>query len=157
MSRMKKSVAIIAALVIVLAAGSAFASVIKTPADIVSDLTSKSSVEINQERSEGKTYGTIANEAGKLDEFREQMLIQKKAILDQAVKDGKLTQEQANEIFDKIKNRQASCDGTGNGAMGRNAGLGLGKYNGQGKGLGAGRGMGMRNGSGACGGCGLNG
>jgi hypothetical protein len=98
----------------------------------------------------------MAKDAGKLEEFKAQMLEQKKAILDQRVKDGKLTQEQADEIYNAIKNNQANCDGTGSAAIGRKYGAGFGLGSGMGNGQGAGRGAGMRNGYGMGAGRGMN-
>jgi len=80
------------------------------------------------------------------------MLEQKKIVLDQKVKDGRLTQEQADAIYNAIKNNQATCDGTGRAGIGRKYGAGLGQ--GCGMGLGQGAGLGMRNGGGFGGGMG---
>lgn len=108
-------------------AGVALAGTVQTPSDIVSGLTGKSAQEIAQDRTAGKSYGTMAKEAGKLDEFQEQMLEQKKALLDQRVKDGTLSQERADSIYNSMKSNQAICDGTGAGArMGDGIGLGRG-------------------------------
>jgi len=64
--------------------GTAFAAGTgKTPAEITASLTGKSVEQVISERVAGKTYRTIADEAGKLDEFKAQTLEQKKAILDQ--------------------------------------------------------------------------
>ncbi|HZW83319.1 MAG TPA: hypothetical protein VFF14_07890, partial [Candidatus Deferrimicrobium sp.] len=104
-------------------AGVAYAAGAKTPAGIVSALTGKSAEQITAERAAGKTYGTIAQEAGKLDEFKAENLVQKKALLDQRVKDGYLTQEQADAMYKSMEVNQATCDGTGSAGMGqRNCG-----------------------------------
>jgi hypothetical protein len=124
-------------------AGTAYAAVNKSPADIVAGITGKSVTEVNQERAAGKPYGAIAQEAGKLEEFQVQMLEQKKTILDQRVQAGQLTQAQANQILAAIKNNQTLCDGTGNG-MGKMQGLRMGS----GAGLGRGRGIGSSFGNG---------
>jgi len=138
----------------VLGAGSAaYAATARTPAEIAAGLTGKSVEALCQERAAGQTYGAIAKEAGKLEEFKTQMLEQKKIILDQRVAEGKITQEQADAVYNNIKNNQASCNGDGNAQMGKNAGLGLGQGNGMGNGkgygLGTGSGAGMHNGSGS--------
>ncbi|WP_088224970.1 DUF2680 domain-containing protein [Desulfosporosinus sp. FKB] len=120
-------------------AGTAYAAVNQTPADITASVTGQSITAVNQERASGKTYGTIAKEAGKLKEFQAQMLEQKKAILDQRVNDGQLTQQQADQIYTAIKSNQALCDGTGNcsGLMGgQSMGRGTGNRMGSGKGMG---------------------
>lgn len=139
MKKMTKIVAVIAIAGMIGAAGVAYAAT-KTPAEIAAGLTGKSVEELNQERANGKTYGTIANEAGKLDEFKKQMLENKKEILDQRVQEGRMTQENANRIYNQIKENQASCDGTGSARMGNGcgAGFGAGAGNGGGKGMGCG-------------------
>lgn len=120
--------------------GTALASAIaKTPAEITAGLTGKTMEQVTQERTTGKTYGAIANEAGKLDEFKAQILEQKKAILDQRVADGTLTQDQANTIYNSLKANQAICDGTGTSGIGRSTGVGFGMGQGQGMGQGIGR------------------
>jgi len=144
------------------AAGAAYASTAKTPAEITAELTGKTVTELSSERSTGKTFGTIANEAGKLAEFKTQMLEQKKTLLDQRVNDGKLTQEQADNIYNNMQSNQATCDGTGNAGIGKNYGAGFGQGNGMGNGNGScdgtgkGNGSGMRNGTGMGFGRGLN-
>ncbi len=138
MNNMKKFFAVVTLAGVIGAVGIAYAADIKSPADIASSLTGKSIADVSQERAEGKTYGTIAKDAGKLEEFKVQMLEQKKARLDQMVKDGTITQQRADEIYNAIKTNQESCDGTGSAKIGRNNGIGLGK--GQGSGCGMGRG-----------------
>lgn len=157
MKNFKKLLAVVAVVGVLGTTGIVYAATeAKTPAEVVSGLTGKTVEDVTKERAEGKTYGTIANEADKLDEFKTQMLEQKKAILDQRVKDGTLTQAQADEIYNQIKENQATCDGTGSARIGRGAGAGFGQGScgglgmgsgtqgqgrGQGKGMGLGRGM----------------
>ncbi len=143
MKRFKKFVMAFTVLAIVGAGSAVYASAAMTPAEIAASLTGKSVQALNQERAAGKTYGTIAKEANKLDEFKSQMLEQKKLVLDQRVAEGRLTQERADTIYNSIKTNQANCDGTGNAKMGKNAGAGFGQ--GQGNGMG----KGLRDGSGA--------
>ncbi|WP_434512767.1 DUF2680 domain-containing protein [Desulfitobacterium sp. AusDCA] len=137
MKNLKKLVILVTALGVLGTAGTVYAATFKTPAEITSQVTGKSVEAVNEERASGKTYGTIANEAGKLDEFQSQMLEQRKAILDQQVKDGKLTQTQADAIYNNIKNNQATCNGAGMG-YGMGAGYGRGAGQGYGRGLGNG-------------------
>lgn len=149
MKNFKKFVAI---LTIVGAIGSASAvyaatSTSKTPAEVVSGLTGKTVEDLYKEHADGKTFGTIANEDGKLEEFKTQMLDQKKAVLDQRVKDGSITQEKADEIYNAIKNNKATCDGTGSAQIGKKYGVGFGQGSGVGHGMG--KGAGMENGMGA--------
>ncbi|MCX7884824.1 MAG: YckD family protein [Caloramator sp.] len=119
-----------------------FAYAATRPVDIVSKLTGKSVETLYNERSQGKTYGTIAKETGKLEEFKAEMLKNKKEILDQKVKDGTLTKEKADEILNAIKNNMASCDGTGSQRIGQKYGIGFGRGQGRGLGNGVGRGLG---------------
>jgi len=156
MKNLKKIIAAVTVVGMLGASGAAYAATVKTPAEIASELTGKTVEDLYKERASGKTYGTIAKDAGKLEEFKAQMLEQKKAILDQRVKDGKLTQEQADEIYNAIENNQANCDGTGSAAIGRKYGAGFGLGSGMGNGQGAGRGAGMRNGYGMGAGRGMN-
>ena len=140
MKNIKKMVLSLA-VVTVLSTGVVFAAVAtKTPAEVAAGLTGKSIEEVTTERTSGKTYGTIAEEAGKLEEFKTETLLQKKQLLDQRVKDGNLTQEAADEIYNSIVTNQETCDGTGS--------AGIGKMNGAGFGQGRGMGSGQGNGSG---------
>lgn len=142
MKNIKKIVLSIAVVSVLSTGGVVFAvAANKTPADITASVTGKSVEQVAKERTSGKTYGTIAKEAGKLDEFKAESLKQKKVALDQRVKDGKLTQAEADKIYNSIKTNQETCDGTGN--------AGIGKRNG----LGAGQGMGKGSGQGNGGGC----
>jgi hypothetical protein len=158
MNTLKKTVAILGTLGLIASSTAVYAATTaKTPAEIVSGLTGKTTTQLYTERATGKTYGTIAKEAGKLTEFQKQMLAEKKAVLDQRVKDKTLTQAQADAIYNSIKTNQATCDGTGSAAIGKKngVGFGLGQGQGQGKGMGMGKGSGngMRNGTGS--GCGM--
>ena len=149
MKMFKKLVMVFTVVAVLGAASAAYAATTKTPAEIAAGLTGRSVETLVQERAAGQTYGAIANDAGKLEEFKTQMLEQKKTILDQRVADGKLTQERADTIYNAMKSNQADCDGTGNAGMGKNAGLGLGQGNGMGNGQGTGAGAGSCNGLGA--------
>ena len=155
MKNFKKLIAtatIVGILGVVGVAGASYATGATTPAGIVAGLTGKSVEEITAQRVAGTTYGTIAKEAGKLEEFKTENLVQKKAILDQRVKDGNLTQEQADAIYKSIADNQATCDGTGSAGIGQRNGAGFGQ--GMGMGQGMGRGAGQHNGGGFGGGMG---
>jgi hypothetical protein len=162
MKNVKKLVAVLTVVGMLAAAGAVFAATFKTPAEIAAQVTGKTVEDLNKEREAGKTYGAIANDAGKLADFEAQMLEQKKAILDQRVADGKLTQKQADEIYTAIKDNQANCTTPGSAQMGMKYGVGFGQGSGMGQGCGMGigqgeaRGTGMRNGGGMGAGRGLN-
>lgn len=148
MKNFKKLVAaatIVGMLGVVGVAGASYTTGETTPAGIVSALTGKSLEQVTAERIAGKTYGTIANDAGKLEEFKAENLDQRKAVLDQRVKDGNLTQVQADAIYSAMAANQATCVGTGSAKIGQKNGAGFG----QGMGMGQGRdGSGQRNGGG---------
>lgn len=130
-------------------AGTAFAAVTgQTPAEIAASVTGQTVEQVTAVRATGVTYGTIANEAGKLDEFKAATLEQKKLILDQRVADGNLTQEQANAIYNRLVTNQTTCDGTGSAAIGKTMGAGFGQGQGMGQGAGQHNGGGSRGGMG---------
>lgn len=72
-------------------------------------------------------------------------------MLDEAVKEGRITQERADQLYAAMEQRMEACLGTGENA-GLCSGNGMGGFgmNGQGKGLG----MGRQNGT--CGNCNFN-
>jgi hypothetical protein len=152
MQKFKKWAAALTVAAVLGAGGAAYAATSLTTAEIAANLTGKSVAELQQQRQAGQTYGAIANEAGKLEEFKAQMLEQKKVVLDERVADGKLTQEQADTIYQNMQENQANCDGSGNGngRMGKNAGAGFGQGNGPGAGQGMGAGQGFGNRAGNC-------
>lgn len=126
------------------------ASSYKTPAEAVAALTGKTTESVIAERVEtGKNYGTIANEAGKLEEFKQELIELKKDILAQRVTDGKITQEQADATIKAIEENQATCDGTGTGSCGLGVGNKSANCTGAGRGMGGGSGLGcgLRDGS----------
>lgn len=124
------------------------ASKYDSPAEAAAALTGKSVEEVLKIRQEeNKTLGTQVDEVGKLDEFQQEILEQKKEILQERVTDGRLTQEQADEILLNLETNQANCDGTGfGGGMMNGLGFGQGMMNGYRNGNGNGFGNGMMNG-----------
>lgn len=152
MNKFKKTVSLVTILSLLSIGGVAFASGLQSPAELASELTGKTIVEVQEERSTGKTYGTMARDEGKLEEFKEKMLEQKKEKLNQRVKEEKMTQEQADKIYTEIKNNQATCDGTnaGKAKIGNKDGLGFGNGHAMGQGLkdGQGKQQGERKGQG---------
>lgn len=124
MKNFKKLIIVVTALGVLGTAGTVFAATtFKTPAEITSQVTGQTVEAVTQERATGKTFGAIADEAGKLDEFTSQMLERRKTILEQQVTDGKLTQEQADATYNSIKNNQLTCDAAGMGQGGRGYGM----------------------------------
>lgn len=127
-----------------------------TPAEIVAGLTGRTVESVIAERLEsGKTYGTIASEAGMLEKFRSESLKMKKDNLDKQVSIGNLTQAECDAILAAIKANQTLCNAAGTSqnkcAPGTGIGGGRGVGRGQGKGQGSGRGTGgMRLQNGSC-------
>lgn len=117
----KRFAAIIIAAGILGTAGAALAA---SPSEIVAGLTGKSAEQLTQERAAGKTYGTIAKDAGKLAEFKAAMLENRKSVLDAKVAEGAITREKADEIYNTMKERIADCDGTGEGQVRAGSGEG---------------------------------
>lgn len=155
MTRLKKVTVMVTVLGMLGTGGVVFAAA-STPADIASSLTGKTIEEVRTERASGKTYGAIAKEVGKLEEFKAQVMEQKKAVIERRVQEGKLTEEKAQEIVRAIEESQVNCDGTGSAAIGKKYGVrfghgsgmgnGNGIRNGEGNGLRRGNGLGMRRG-----------
>lgn len=105
------------------------ASLYGTPAELVADLTGREIEGVIAERARtGITYGTMAKDAGVLEEFRREMLKMKEEILSERVAAGTLTQEEADDISAIIASHEDKCDGSGRGwgLDGVRCGLGVG-------------------------------
>jgi hypothetical protein len=90
------------------------ASAYSSPAEATADLTGMTLDEVKALRLEtGDSYCEIAEEAGKLDEFKAAVLEIKKDSIEDRVANGTLTQERATEMILKIEQDQINCDGTG--------------------------------------------
>lgn len=119
------------------------ASNYKTPADAVAGLTGKTVESVTAEKLEtGKTYGTIAKEAGKLEEFKAEKLEMKKDKLNAQVAAGTITQDKADEIIAAIIEKQTTCDGTGTSKIGKGKCKGMGAGSNKAAGNGAHKGNG---------------
>lgn len=134
-----KKVTILAAAILVLGATTATgfaASIYQSPADAVAGITGQTVESVTAERQEtDKTYGKIAADAGKLDEFKVEMMEMKKNKVNTQVAEGNMTQEKADTIIKTIEERQANCDGTPSDRIGQKEGARFGS-DGQGQGLG---------------------
>jgi len=148
---MKKSVVMLAVAVVMLGTmGVAFADASWGPAAIYADLTQITEEEAYALKVEkDMTFGELAQEAEIYDEFKTAALEGKEAILDQLVKDGKITQEKADEVLEAME----ACDGDsqgllkGTGLFGQRNGNGRGADNGQGNGARVGNGEGFGGGA----------
>ncbi|TAH74846.1 MAG: DUF2680 domain-containing protein [Anaerolineaceae bacterium] len=151
MKRIKKLLIVAVVIGVFGVAGTAFAASSLTPAEIVANLTGKTVQEIYEVRAEGRTLASIVNDEGKLEDFQNEILKQKKELLDQSVKEGILTQEEADEIYQNIKDNIANRNFEGNAGtdrqfgscFGRGYGMGFGRSRGRGNGMGMGLGKGL--------------
>lgn len=108
-----------------------------TPAAVAAEVTGQTVENVTANRMESrKTYGAIASDAGKLEEFKGKMFEAKKAILKEKVASGAVTQEKADAILEALENNMASCDGSGSAQIGSSMGAAFG---GMGGGRSAGR------------------
>ena len=156
MKKFNKTFIVSLVLLIVLATSiTAYAFTIRTPAEIVAELTGKSAEEVAEIRYEsGKTYGQIAYDESDdtFEQFKEEILENRKAILNERVEEGVLTQEEADKILEDIEVMQEDCLGTGDGGYGMGRGFGImGNQFGNGNGFGNGGNRGMGFGGGRCG------
>jgi hypothetical protein len=80
----------------------------------------------------GSSFAKIAEDKGiKLDAYKNEVLKEKTAYVDEQVKAGILTEAQANLIKERIQQRIQACDGQGlnqDQGFGRGLGLGQGGY-----------------------------
>lgn len=77
--------------------------------DSISKFLGLTSDEVRTERQSGKSLADIASDKGVAkDKLLDQMVQERKAQLDALVKDGKLTQEQADQYLSQIKDRMGT-------------------------------------------------
>ncbi|HAE61242.1 MAG TPA: hypothetical protein DCG38_02745 [Eubacteriaceae bacterium] len=139
-SKTKKFILAGAILAVVGGSGAAYAATAASPAEILSDLTGKSTETLYEQRDEGTTFGALAIEEGVQEQFKERMLENKKEILQERVEEERLTQEEADAIYERMEQNQENCDGTAQGAcVGEARGLGFGRGSRGGNGFGANR------------------
>ena len=116
--------------------------------DVVADLTGLSAEEVQAQRAEGNSVADIAEANGSSSEAVVSAALEtRKALLDEKVADGTITQEQADLAYDQMTERiteRVSTDETGRPSW-------AGQGGGQGGGMGGGRGG--QGGTGACGNC----
>jgi hypothetical protein len=106
-----------------------------TLADVVASLTGSTADEVRAERAEGASFAEIASEAGvAADDVVASALEARKAVLDELVASGRITQAQADAALERMQTRltervssDAPCAGYGKGAgRGRGGGRGPG-------------------------------
>lgn len=130
---------------------SALAAEFRSPLQITADLTGKTVEEvINEQMTTGKSFITIINDAGKLEEFKSEILQEQKTILDNRVDSGILTRSQADQILSEIEASQNLYNPDENYNYGYGMGHGYGGM-GYGHGMGHGYGYGYGHGHGGCG------
>ena len=123
-----------------------------SPQEALAGMTGKTTEQIVEKKAmENKSYGAIAAEEGKLEEFKVEIMERKREVIQERVAEGILEQEDADAILERIQERQETCIGEGNVGEGMMKGLGTrlgnGPQNGEGKG--AKVGSGIRNGNGS--------
>lgn len=148
---MKKKLTTITVIAVVLLIGAtsvfAYADYL-SPAQIYAKLKGISDEEAYELRGTGVTYGQLAEEEGIGEEFREEMLQNKKELIQQRVEEGILTQEQADALIERMELNITNCNGAGYGLR-ANTGMGFGRssgFRGGCGGYGQGRGYGRGNG-----------
>lgn len=148
----RAAVIVIMVLAIGISSITAFAeSEYDTPAEALAGLTGTTVEEVTAKRIEtGKTYGVLANEAGKFAEFKAELLEMKKDALQARVEAGRLTQEQAEARLAAITANQAECDMTGGQRAMLKSGSALRTMNGSARRAGLGMGQGRQSGNGIC-------
>ena len=82
---MKKTLAALVTVGILSIGVATFAATALSPAEIASKLTGKDLAVVQQERTAGKTYGTIAKDADKLEEFKTEMLENRKLLIQEQI------------------------------------------------------------------------
>jgi hypothetical protein len=111
----KKKMVLLISIVMVLLIGvtsiSYAATVYGSPAEIIAALTGNSVDEVIAARQAGTSLGAQALDAGKLEEFQAAKLELYKQRLDQAVAEKRMTQEDANQLFDAMKLKIQECTG----------------------------------------------
>lgn len=117
-----------------------------SPMNLLSTLTGKTLTELLKEREAGKTAYQIAEDNGKGDEFQREKLNAQKERIDARVKDGRITQEDADKVYNKLQENQANCDGTRSQQRIMKEALELGQGQGSGMKNGQGQGTGTRSG-----------
>lgn len=126
--------------------------------DVLADLTGLSTDEIAAERAAGNSVADIAEANGvPADEVVVAALAARRAILDEKVADGTITQEQADLALERMTERltdRVASDETGRPAWaGAGRGMGRGMGGGQGAGQGGQGGCAGQGGQGGCGAC----
>lgn len=131
----KRIISVLAIAGLLATSGAAMASANNlTPAEILSSLTGKTTQALYQEREQGETFGQVASENGQLEEFKKEMLAQKRLLIQEKVENKEMTQEQANAAIKQLEENQADCDGTPDETRERlNLQLGGGQGSGQGQ------------------------
>ena len=116
MKHTKRILAICAAALMAVSAASGASAATRREINLqaAANACAKTVQEVLAERIQGKTFGAIAAEAGMLEEFQAERLALTKADLDQQVKDGIITQEEADQSYQVLGQRLQNCTGTGN-------------------------------------------
>ena len=130
----KLLIGVVTASLLLLGATSVIGATFKSP-PVYAEIKGITVEEAYAERKAGNMFGALAEDPAALEEFKAQMLENKKAFIQEKVVAGELTQEQADSIIAKMEEMIAACDGTmGNRGMGERMGSFFGKGFGMGRG-----------------------
>ena len=100
---------------LLIGATSVIGETLKSPAEIYAEIKGISVDEAYAQRNAGNGLCWQDEDAGAREEFRAQMLEDKKAFIQEKVTAGELTQQEADEIIADIENNLANCGGPGYG------------------------------------------
>ncbi len=102
----------IAIALLLVGANSVIGATFKSPAEIYAEIKGISVEDAYAERKAGNNFYLQAEDADVSEEFRAQMLENRKAVIQEKVLAGEITQEQADDIIANMEENIAYCDGT---------------------------------------------
>lgn len=140
----KVLIALITAGLLLVGATGVLAATFSSPAEIYAGLKGITVEDAYTARAAGSTFGQLADQAGVLDQFQSQMLENRKALIQDRVTNGTLTQAQADAMIQTLEQNMALCDGTGMYGQGMRGAMGQGMKGAMGQGMRGSMGQGMR-------------
>ena len=115
-----KKILLIVALILSITSVTVYAATnYKSPADIASKVTGKPVEEVVKEKVDSnKSYGELAKDQGKLEEFKNEMFDYKKEVVKEKIEEGAITKEEGDKFLAEMEKHQEFCNGTGRRANG---------------------------------------
>ncbi len=104
-------IGLIAVALLLVGANSVIGATFKSPAEIYAEIKGISVEDAYAQRNAG-SFCLQAEDAEVADEFRAQMLENRKVVIQEKVAAGELTQEQANDIIANMEENTVYCDGS---------------------------------------------